>query len=42
MNILEEVNAVQLSTSTVSCEAGVEVIHPAFVPIMVITSVMIA
>lgn len=40
MEILEEVNAIELSTATASCEAGVEVIHPIFVPIMIVTAMI--
>lgn len=41
MDVVNAMNAVVLETETVSCESGMEVIHPIFYPISVI-ALMIA
>jgi hypothetical protein len=37
-SLVDKVNAVDLKTNTKTCEAGTEVIHPIFIPILIITS----
>lgn len=42
MNVIDEINAVELESATMSCESGVQVIHPAFIVYSVVAVVMVA
>ncbi len=38
--MLNQINSVNFETNAISSEAGVKIIHPAFVPVMFITSII--
>ncbi|WNF10520.1 hypothetical protein RKE57_21140 [Stenotrophomonas geniculata] len=41
MNICNELDSIELSTATASCESGLDIVHPAFVNVLTITIVIL-